>query len=134
MPMKSMETVMPIAGVLVEESLLKTFGGLAVVRQGARRPARGVHAGVQEQGGGQDHKVDDAGAGRDADREGLDEGADAGANSVPLHDAEDDRERADVEERDAPREGADRLGEGLLRVLGLARRDADELDGEVGEP
>ena len=65
--------------------------------------------------------------------EDLDEGAEFAVNRVPRHNGHDDEQRADVEDEDAVDHLIDRLGNGPLRIVGLARGYPDELDAPEGE-
>ncbi|MNN13559.1 hypothetical protein D3C81_1265950 [compost metagenome] len=101
---------------------------LLLVRQPIEHPRPGIHAAIRGRGCRSEHdKIDDTGSSRQAaQQEQLDERAAIGRHVSPRDHADDAHQRTDVEQQDAYRDGVDRLGQGLFRVLCLGCRGTNQ--------
>ncbi|CAI8958700.1 hypothetical protein EMIT0215P_70039 [Pseudomonas serboccidentalis] len=113
----------------------ETGRGLAVLRQAIEHAPGAEDAAVARRQRRRDHhEVDDAGGSLDAQTlEGHHERTALSADFVPRVDRQDHEQCADIEQQNAPEHRADRIRDGLLRVLRFTGGQADHLDTEVGE-
>ena len=89
---------------------------------------------ARRQGCRQHDEVDDAGGRLDAQAfERHHEGAAGGADFIPWVDRQDDEQRADIENQDAPEHRIDGVGNRFLRVRRFAGRQADHFHAQVGK-
>ena len=130
-------------GSAVLGNLREGCGGQLLLGQAVHHAAGTVHIGVQgrDSGGNDDHVQNRSGRGDAQSLKDLHERRVLLRDRVPGVQGHDDRESQHVEDEDAERHRANRLGNRGARILRLTRSDADVLDtaegkhhhGEAGE-